>query len=186
MIGDPLHTNRLLLTRLCLDDVALIHSLNSYPEVAAYNTIGIPKSIEDTSMVCKTVIDQLEQDHPTHFAWVIRDSDSEAFIGEVGLTLSHPRFKKAEIFFNILPEFWGKGLASEAARVVMDFAFSKLQIHRLEAGVAVANSKSIKLIERLGMQQEGRHRKILPLATGWSDNYSYAILKEDWDAHKAN
>ncbi|MEP2936184.1 MAG: GNAT family N-acetyltransferase [Gilvibacter sp.] len=186
MIGGLLHTKRLILTRLCTDDIALIHTLNSYPEVAAYNTIGIPKDLETTAKVCKTHIEQLESNNPTHFAWIIRDTDSEAFIGEIGLTLSVERFKKGEIFFNLLPETWGRGFASEAAIGVIKFAFNELDLHRIEAGVAVLNGKSIALLERLGMQREGRHRKILPLAMGWTDNYSYAILKEDWDAHKTD
>ena len=55
-----------------------------------------------------------------------------------------------------------------------------LSLHRITAGVATENSNSIKLLERIGMLREGRHRKILPIRGEWWDNYQYAILEEDF------
>jgi len=183
MIGGLLNTQRLQLARLTPDDVALVHKLNSFAQVARFNTIGIPKDIEITRGHCANVIGQLKEDKPANYAWIIRQKDSGDFVGEIGLNLSVARYKKGEVFFSLLPEFWGQGYAREAANAVLKFGFESLDLHRIEAGVAVPNEKSIALIERLGMQREGRHRKILPLAMGFTDNYSYAILKEDWDAH---
>jgi len=54
-------------------------------------------------------------------------------------------------------------------------------LHRVGAGVAVQNAGSIRVLEKIGMKLEGRHRKILPLKEGWSDNFEYAILEEDWN-----
>lgn len=53
-------------------------------------------------------------------------------------------------------------------------------MHRIEAGVAVGNAASRHILEKTGFQREGRHRKILPLSSGWSDSYTYAILLSDW------
>jgi RimJ/RimL family protein N-acetyltransferase len=186
MIGGQLNTQRLQLARLTPHDVALVHKLNSFAQVARYNTIGIPKDIEVTKELCANVIAQLRDDNPLTYAWIIREKDSGDFVGQIGLNLSAARYKKGEVFFSLLPECWGQGYAREAANAVLKFGFESLDLHRIEAGVAVPNEKSIALIERLGMQREGRHRKILPLAMGFTDNYSYAILKEDWDAYTPN
>lgn len=61
----------------------------------------------------------------------------------------------------------------------MNYGFNVLQLHRIEAGCAVANIGSAKVMEKVGMKQEGRKRKILPLQTGWSDSFEYAILETD-------
>jgi len=52
-------------------------------------------------------------------------------------------------------------------------------LHRIEAGVVIENSKSIRVLEKAGMQQEGRHRKTLPIRGEWVDNYHYAIVEDD-------
>lgn len=76
-------------------------------------------------------------------------------------------------------DYWGKGYGTEALNRILDFGFSGLKLHRIEAGCAVNNSASIKVLEKTGMIQEGRGRQSLPLKSGWSDNFKYAILESD-------
>lgn len=54
-----------------------------------------------------------------------------------------------------------------------------LKLHRIQAGCAVENTGSIKVLEKAGMIREGRRRQVLPLKSGWSDNFEYAILETD-------
>ncbi|GEM_PF-4253200 len=61
-----------------------------------------------------------------------------------------------------------------------------ITMHRIEASCAVGNSGSIRVIEKSGMLLEGRKRQILPLKSGWSDNFNYAILASDLELHLAN
>jgi RimJ/RimL family protein N-acetyltransferase len=62
---------------------------------------------------------------------------------------------------------------------MIDFGFDELNLHRLQAGCAVENVRSIKVLEKVGMIREGRGRQILPLKSGWSDNFEYSILETD-------
>ena len=113
-------------------------------------------------------------------AWTIRESKSGDFVGEIGICLAATRFRMGEIYYNLSPTLWGNGYGLESCQAVLRFAFTNLRLHRIEAGVAVENARSIRLLKRLGMTQEGRKRKILPLQTGWSDNFIFAILKEEF------
>ena len=61
----------------------------------------------------------------------------------------------------------------------MQYGFKELRLHRIEAGCAVENFGSIKVLEKVGMKKEGRKRKSLPLKSGWSDSFEYAILSTD-------
>lgn len=90
------------------------------------------------------------------------------------------KYQKAEIYYSLHPDYWGNGYATESVKTVLAFGFQQLQLHRIEAGVATANSASIKVLERAGMQREGLCRKILPIRGEWYDNYMYAILEEDY------
>jgi RimJ/RimL family protein N-acetyltransferase len=62
---------------------------------------------------------------------------------------------------------------------IIDFSFNMLNLHRIQAGCAVDNIGSIKVLEKVGMIREGRGRQILPLKSGWSDNFEYSILETD-------
>jgi ribosomal-protein-alanine N-acetyltransferase len=62
---------------------------------------------------------------------------------------------------------------------VIRFGFDNLNLHRIEAGCAVNNIGSIKVLEKAGMVREGKGRQVLPLKTSWSDNFLYSILETD-------
>jgi RimJ/RimL family protein N-acetyltransferase len=66
-----------------------------------------------------------------------------------------PGFFRAELGFFIDPAYWGTGLFSEAARLVLDFAFRVVGIHRIEARATVDNIRSNRALRRLGARQEG-------------------------------
>jgi ribosomal-protein-alanine N-acetyltransferase len=83
------------------------------------------------------------------------------------------------VWYTVHPKHWGKGIATEALNLMLDLGFDHLKLHRIQAGCAVGNLGSIKVLEKVGMIKEGRGRQILPLSTGWSDNYEYSILESD-------
>ena len=59
------------------------------------------------------------------------------------------------------------------------FGFEDLKLHRIEAGCAVDNIGSFTVLKKVGMLREAHTRQLLPLKSGWSDNYGYAILSTD-------
>lgn len=157
-----------------------MHALYSHEAVARYNTIGIPKDMQQTSQLLSPILECMQHKNPAQIAWVIREARSGKFIGELGVRMAAPRFRMGEIYYNLTPPMWGFGYGIESCRGLLHFAFTNLDLHRIEAGVAIENLRSIRLLERLGMTREGQKRKILPLKTGWSDNFIYAILKEEF------
>jgi RimJ/RimL family protein N-acetyltransferase len=80
-----------------------------------------------------------------------------------------------------MPHFWGQGIATEVVEAIIFHGFNTLKLHRIEAGCAVNNIGSIKVLEKAGMKKEGRKRLCLPLKHGWSDNFEYAIIVSDSD-----
>lgn len=174
-----LTTDRLFLTEITKADIPFIHEMNSFEEVAHFNTIGIPKDLEVTAKMLQDLIEDPYKEVRTQYGWAIRLKETNTFIGEFGMNLAAPRKRRAEVHYSLLPTFWGNGYATEAAKAVLRFGFNELELHRIEAGCAVDNINSIKVLERIGMQREGRHREILPIRGEWQDNYSYAILAHD-------
>lgn len=165
------------LTQADLDDMFLLHSDEA---VARYNTIGIPMDREITRKILAPLLEQTNNENKDDYSWTIRDKHTDAFLGEIGISLAPARYQLATLHYSLLPEYWGNGFATEAAIGLIKYCFEELDLHRIEAGCAVDNLASIRVLEKLGMQQEGRKRKVLPLKEGWSDNYEFAILKEDF------
>lgn len=173
---------RITLKLIEQDDLEAIHKLLARPEVDHYNTLGIPKDIKETEGTIKPWISENKKDSIEKYTFSIQLTKSNQFIGLIALSTSGgEKHKKAEVWYKLHPDFWGKGYASEALENILSFGFSKLKLHRIEAGVAVGNQASIRVLEKVNMEKEGRKRKVLPLKSGWSDNYMYAILAEDFN-----
>tara|TARA_R110000744_G_scaffold180013_1_gene299008 strand:- start:55 stop:369 length:315 start_codon:yes stop_codon:yes gene_type:complete len=100
-------------------------------------------------------------------------------MGLFGFKVGNPKYKRAEVWYKIHSDYWKKGYATEALKAILDFGFDTLKLHRIEAGCAVENIGSIKVLEKSGMVREGRLRQILPLKSGCSDNFQYSILETD-------
>jgi RimJ/RimL family protein N-acetyltransferase len=174
-----LSSPRLFLRLLKKSDLLEMHNLSSIPEVEKYNTLGIPKDISVTKSILKDRVKDNKASPIQNYTFAIEEKVTEKFIGMFGVVLGRPKQKKAEIWYKFHPDYWGKGLATEAVNCVLDFCFEELKLHRVEAGCAVENINSIRILERVGMTREGLSRKSLPLDSGWSDGYNFGILATD-------
>ena len=174
-----LESSRLKLIEITWRDLEEIHNLHSIPETDEFNTLGIPKDIEETRRIFRPLIEaRIEQPRKT-YSWKIILKESDAFIGLAGLTLSNDKFRLGEIYYKLNPLYWGKGYGTETSRTLIKSGFEYFNLHKVEAGVAVENIRSIKVLEKSGMTREGLRRKILPIRGNWIDNYHYAIVEDD-------
>jgi len=74
----------------------------------------------------------------------------------------------------------GKGLAFEAVRAAVRFAFEGAGLHRVQAAIQAWNLRSVALAKRLGFRFEGVARRYLNVGGGWQDHEIYALTAEDW------
>ncbi|MFK8102976.1 MAG: GNAT family N-acetyltransferase [Saprospiraceae bacterium] len=174
-----IQTTRTKLNLIELSDLVSIHHLHLLPETDKFNTLGIPTDLEETRTVLESWIAAHQLAEIKNYTFVIVDEISGAFMGLFGLKLSTPKYKSAEIWYKLDPKYWGKGYATEVLRKMIAYGFETLSLHRITAGCAIENIASIKVLEKVGMIKEGRRRQILPLQSGWSDNFEYAILATD-------
>ena len=172
-------TERIKLRLIELSDLNSIHKLHSLPEIDEYNTLGIPKRIEETKTVIEPWISENEMDNIKNYTFAIESNLNNDFIGLFGLKLGHEKYKRGEVWYKIHSIHWNKGIATEVLSRMVNYGFDELKLHRIQAGAAVRNIGSIKVLEKVGFIQEGRGRQILPLKSGWSDNYEYSILETD-------
>jgi RimJ/RimL family protein N-acetyltransferase len=77
-------------------------------------------------------------------------------------------------------DYWSKGYGVEAARLLIDYGFRELNLHRISAAAAAFNERSIKFHRKLGFQEEGRLRQAMFKSGQYHDRVEFGLLREEW------
>lgn len=174
-----LQTERLVLTLITEKELEKVHALHCLEETDQFNTLGIPENSEITRQILANWIAENNKEITQRYTFAVTLKSDTTFIGITGINLGKPKYKNAEVWFKFDVAFWNKGYATETLKEILNFGFNILNLHRIEAGCAVENVGSIKVLEKVGMLREAHTRQLLPLKTGWADNYGYAKLSSD-------
>ncbi len=172
-------TDRLILEEITWDDLPLVHQLHSIPEVYEFNTLGLPSNLEETRELVRPEIEAREKNPQGRYTFCIRIKGDGEFIGVAGYTFSNDKFRLGEIYYKLSPVYWGQGYATEVAKKLITVGFEEFNLHKLEAGVALGNDRSVRVLEKSAMIREGLRRKILPIRGEWVDGYLYAIVEDE-------
>jgi len=106
---------------------------------------------------------------------------NEALAGGIGLSnVRRGVAETASLGYWIGEPFARQGYMSAALGLVLDFAFDRLRLHRVEAACLPTNVPSRSLLLRIGFGQEGYARQYLLIDGKWQDHLLFAILREDW------
>lgn len=100
------------------------------------------------------------------------------FCGLCGLILQEDVYRKsAEIGYWLGEPYWGKGMATKAIALLVDYAFSEVQLNRLFASVFEYNKASMRVLEKNGFQKEGISKKAVFKNGKYWDEHRYALIK---------
>ena len=105
---------------------------------------------------------------------------TQALIGDCALQIHLEDPRQATIGITLAHGFHGKGFAMEAAATLLNYAFEKLDLHRVRADTDPQNTAAWRLLECLGMRREAHLKQSLWFKGQWTDEYFYAILKREW------
>ncbi|MEU8240171.1 GNAT family protein [Actinoplanes missouriensis] len=86
----------------------------------------------------------------------------------------------AKLGYAVRADQWGKGLATDAARTLVQFGFAALGLHRISAAIGPDNFASIAVAKGLGMTYEGRIRDHVFTNAQWRDSLLYSVLETEW------
>jgi RimJ/RimL family protein N-acetyltransferase len=115
--------------------------------------------------------------HPQ--AWIIEVEGR--LLGEIRLDNVDRHDRRASLAIGLFdPAELGRGLGSEAVRLMLAYAFTELALHRVSARVLADNARAIRCYEKCGFTVEGRERQAALVAGEWHDDLIMGILEPDW------
>jgi RimJ/RimL family protein N-acetyltransferase len=117
----------------------------------------------------------------TSYRFAITIPPSDTVRGLLKLSRQWDAIREWEIGWAVHPDEWGKGYAGEAAKYVINWAFTELNIHRVVAFCHANNAASVRVMQKLGMHQDGRLRETRWLKGTWWDEFVFSILEKEWE-----
>ena len=172
-----LSSARVTLRELRIEDAASLLSMLSTDEVARFISPP-PTTVEGFERFIAWAIRERESGNYACFA-VVPDGLSAA-VGLFQLRALESGFATAEWGFAIGSGFWGTGVFLESARLVLDFAFDTVGVHRLEARASLANGRGNGALRKIGAVQEGVLRRSFFRGGAYHDQVLWGILADDW------
>ncbi|WP_300669121.1 GNAT family protein [Soonwooa sp.] len=174
-----LTTERLVLRELKVSDAEALFSYFSKDEVTIYYDLYTFTSVEEADDLIKTWQERWQKKDTIRWAICLKNNP-EKLIGTCGFhNFSPPNFR-AEIGYELHPDFWQKGLMTEAIACILNFGFETLQLHRIEAFIDPENISSRKLLEKVKLQSEGILRDYFFEKERFVDAEIFALLKKNY------
>lgn len=180
MLREVIRTERLVLRPWWLDDAGDVALYANDPEWSRYLRIAQPYSLEDAQ---KFIARQVSLNRDEYPSWAI---EHEArVVGGINLRLLSD-FRIGVLGYSIARAYWGRGLATEAARAIVGEAFEGCPtLTRVRALVDARNLASLRVLEKIAMRREG----VLSLGRlgqdGLVDEVWCAISRSEWEAERA-
>ncbi|GAA1406186.1 GNAT family N-acetyltransferase [Catellatospora coxensis] len=175
----PLRTERLTLRPITLDDLDDVYAWQSRPDVVRWMLGAGPRTREQSlaSVTAMAAEDALRAEGDCLTLAAVAEG---RVIGTVELVWRSQADHTAELGYVFHPDHGGRGLATEAARALLDWAFGEFGLHRVYARCHAGNEASARLMARLGMRREARHVESYLFRGEWADQLVFAVLDREW------
>ena len=174
----PVRTERLVLRHPVPGDAEPLFSYYSDPDVALYLLTPALDRREAEAEIRRRVTRHAGEGRGPILTLVV-ELDGR-MVGDLILMLQGPSYSQAEVGWVLDPRAAGRGIATEAARALVDLAFDHYGVHRVTAQLDARNHRSAALCERLGMRRESHKLRDFWSKGEWTDSCEYAVLAEEW------
>ena len=152
-----LQSQRLLLRRITSADVNEMFALRSNAEVMKFVPRPLCKNYEEVIALIDMIEQRLQSNEGINWAITLKGNDKLiGFIGHYRIKWEHFR---SEIGYMLLPEFKGKGITTEAIKLIVDYGFNYMNMHSLEAVIDPQNTASAKVLEKNNFIKEAHFKE---------------------------
>ena len=170
-----LQTDRLHLVHIEMEHAPGLFDNFSNPKVVAYYGMDPMTDLKQAENLVRQFDNSF--DGGRGIRWGIISKENGRFIGTIGLNSLSKGMKRAEIGFEIHPDFWRTGITSEALKEVLHYSFEELSLRRMGAVTFLDNVASITLLKKHGFMEEGILRSYLFQDGKSHDTRMFSLLK---------
>lgn len=172
-------TSRLILREFADEDFAALRAIDADPEVQRYR--GAQTITEEQTRAYLQLTKRFAQEQPrTRYPFAIVLATEDTLIGAGGLTITNHEWLEAELWYVLNRQYWRHGYTTEAVHALVSFGFQQIQLHRIWAMCHPDNIGSWRVLEKIGMTNEGRLRQHYWEGSQWRDSLLYAMLEHEW------
>jgi len=173
-----LETDRLTLRRTTNEDFEEFFYMQLNPNLRKY--LGTTK-IGNNPEKNKKYFSEDKYNELDYYRWTIERKEDKKLIGTIYLNIHSEKAKTAGIDYWIREDEWGKGYTTEASQKILEFAFDKLNLNRIESCGAKDNTGTWKVMEKIGLKYEGTRKDgIFYYYGGLEDLVMYGITKDEY------
>lgn len=173
-----LETERLLLRRVAESDYPEIMELRGNAETMKYIPRPLVTNKQEAIDHFKIIDDKIEKNEGIN--WAITLKGIPKLIGIIGHYRIQPENYRCEIGYMILPEYNGKGIVTEAVKVVLEYGFDELQMHSIEGVIDPENKASERVLQKNGFVKEAHFIENEFAQGKFWDTVIYSILKRNF------
>jgi RimJ/RimL family protein N-acetyltransferase len=178
-----LTTSRLHLREFVQEDWPAVFAYQSDPRYLRFYEWEA-RTPEEAREFVRMFLDQQREIPRMKFQLAIVRQSDHRMIGNCGIRMRKPGAHEGDIGYELAPDCWGQGYATEATRAIVEFGFTQLGLHRISSSCVADNVASARVLEKLGMKLEGRLRENEYYKGRWWDTLLYAILDHEWMSAK--
>lgn len=177
---ESFETERLIIRKFKQEDLNDIFEYCKNPNVARYVTWEPHQTLEDSQKFVDYALGAYARGAMDPMAMILKNDPKKRVIGSIGLIPVSPKNRTFELAYAMGEEQWGKGLAVEASKPLINFAFKTYAIERLQCRCDILNPQSSRVMEKLGMNYEGTLKASMYLKGKPRDMHMYSIVKLDF------
>ena len=174
-----LRSPRLTLRRLRVEDAPALCAYRGLPEVARYQSWDA-YTLADAERLIAAQAGVAPDTPGTWLQLAVVETLSGTLVGDCGLHFRADEPRQMELGVTFAPAHQRRGLATEALRCVLGYAFDALGKHRVSATTDAENAPAAALFGRLGFRQEGHFVEHTWFKGTWGSEYLFALLAREW------
>ena len=174
-----IETERLVLREFAAEDWSAVLAYQRDPRYLRFYPLTDRTEAEVQDFVQMFLGQQAEQPR-RKFQLAMTFPDDDQVIGNCGIRRKPENDREADIGFELAPDLWGQGFATEAALAIVNYGFRELGLHRVSSWCIADNAASARVLEKVGLRPEGRLRENEYFKGRWWGTLLYGLLESEW------
>lgn len=170
-------SERLVLRQIVPEDVSEVFALRSNPEIMKYIPRPLVTTQDEAMAHIKLIQEKIETNEGINWAITLKENPKK-LIGIIGHYRIRWEHFRSEIGYMLAPEYEGRGIVSEAVRILIEYGFDQMNMHSLEAIIDPGNQASARVLEKNNFVKEAHLRENEFFDGRFLDTVIYSLLKQ--------